>query len=552
MKPSRSAVAAFLLALRLAAPAAAEDMPSAPVWLPDPAFARWSAVDALMRERSDLKLTVALTPAQATPLAQAALSPWIAAGRIELAARLDGDPVLPLVALHPDAPRPQDALERVAEAREALRTVFSTAPAGFVPGAGALDPALLPGLAASGVSWVLAGPYVLRGEPWVSQGRAAFVPAERGVDPQDPGAKVYRNGPEAPFLEAAAKAPRAAAGYVTVSELLKWHGAPGAAASVTWTPWDPAAAAVPEEPDARAAYDAYGQAAQAVERYTNSGSADFNTLDKAVALLREAQAARWYAPDPEAEGLDPAFRAKLIAVYRRVKEPAPANLFEGAPAAGKSADKPRSVRVTAGAGSLSFDNPADSPAATPMPGTDAEPWRVKGLGARWTDSALELTLRVGRAEPGIAPKPVYELYIDFNGVPGAGSLRPLAARGVFLPTRDAWEYALQLAGPEAKLFRHNPRGEPETVGTFAAVPDEVKDSWTVSLPRSALRGDPRRWGYTLLAYAENPAQPGVVPPAALVGADGGVVMGLLAPLDVQKSVIEKRAPNVRVPAARRE
>jgi hypothetical protein len=29
-------------------------------------------------------------------------------------------------------------------------------------------------------------------------------------------------------------------------------------------------------------------------------------------------------------------------------------------------------------------------------------------------------------------------------------------------------------------------------------------------------------------------------------------MGVLAPLDVQKSIVEKRAPNARVPAARRE
>lgn len=548
----RGVLAALVLTLPFAATAAAEDMPSAPVWLPDPAFERWSAVDALMRERSDLRLTVALTPAQATPLAQAALSPWIAAGRIELAFRLNGDPVLPLVALHPDAPRPQDALERLVQAREALKTVFSTAPAGFVPGAGALDAALLPGLAASGVSWVLAGPYALRGEPWVTQGRTAFVPAERGVDPQDPGAKVFLGGPEAPFLDAAAKAPRAAAGFATVSELLQWHGAPGAAEAVTWTAWDPAAAAVPTEPNARAAYDAYGQAAQAVERYMNSGAADFGTLDKAVALLREAQDARWFAPAPEAEELDPALRAKLIAVYRRVKAAAPRNLFEGAPADGKPAYTPRSVRVTAGASQLSFDNPPDSLAATPMPGTDAEPWRVKGLSARWSDESVDFTLRVGRAEPGLSPRPVYEVYMDFNGLPGAGSLRPLEARGVFFPASDSWEYVLLLAGDEARLFRHNPRGEPEAVGTYPAEPDEVKDSWTVSVPRSELRGNPRRWGYTVLAYAENPAQAGGTPPSALVAADGGIVMGLLAPLDVQKAVVEKRSANVRVPAARRE
>jgi hypothetical protein len=544
---------ALVLSILLTAPAfAADEMPSAPVWLPHESFSRWSAVDGLMRERSDIKLTIALTPSQATPLATAALKPWVDSGRIELAARLDGDPVLPLVAGHPDAPRPQDVLERVAEAREALKAVFSTAPAGFVPGAGALDQTLLPGLQASGVSWVLTGPYALRGEPWASSGRAAFVPAERGVEASDPGAKVHAAGPEGPFLESAAKASRPSGGFMTVSELLKWHGAPGSAAATTFVPWDPAAAAIPEEPNARAAYDAYGQAAQAVDRYMNSGSADLGTLDKAVAQLREAQAAKYYAPAPDAEGLDPRFRAKLIAVYRRLKTPAPGGLFEGLPAPGKETEKPRGVRVSAGAGTLSFDNPSDTVAGTPMPGTDAEPWRIKGLTARWSDSDVTFSLRVSRAEPGIAPKPVYELYMDFNGVPGAGSLRPLEGRGVFFPARDSWEYALVFAGPEAKLYRHNPRGDPETVGTFPAAADEVKDVWTVSVPRSLLRGNPRRWGFTLLAYAEDPARGGQTPPAALVGPDGGIVMGVLAPLDVQKSIVEKRAPNARLPAARRE
>lgn len=543
---------ALLLTLLLAVPARAEEMPAAPVWLPHEDFTRWSAVDGLMRERSDLKFTIALTPSQATPLAKASLQPWLDAGRLELAARLDGDPVLPLVAGHPDAPRPQDVLERVAEAREALKTVFSTAPAGFVPGAGALDQSMLPGLSASGVSWVLAGPYALRGEPWSSSGRAAFIPAERGVEASDPGAKVHAAGPEAPFLDNAAKAARPAGGFMTVSELLKWHGAPGSASAVTFVPWDPAAAAIPEEPNARAAYDAYGQAAQAVDRYMNSGAADLGTLDKAVAQLRQVQAARYFAPAPDAEGLDAGFRAKLIEVYRRLKTPAPAGLFEGLPVPGQDAAKPRGVRVNAGAGVLSFDNPSDSVAGTPAPGADAEPWRLKGLTARWTETDVTFTLRVSRAEPGLSPKPVYELYMDFNGVPGAGSLRPLEARGVFFPARDSWEYALVLAGPEAKLFRHNPRGEPEAVGSYPAAADEAKDVWTVSVPRSLLRGNPRRWGYTVLAYAEDPARPGQTPPAALVGPDGGIVMGVLAPLDVQKHIIERRAPNARVPAARRD
>ncbi|MDX6770282.1 MAG: hypothetical protein SF051_12175 [Elusimicrobiota bacterium] len=546
---------ALLLAAALAAPAAAQQaLPAAPVWLPDEAFSQWSRVDALMRDRGSLKLTIGLTPAMATPLCKAALAPWLADGRIEVAARIPGDPVLPLMTAHPDAPRPQDALERLAEARAALKTALSTAPAGFVPGAGALDAALLPALSASGASWVLAGPYALPGEPWASAGRAAFVPALAGTDPSAPGASVFADSsPASAFLDAAAAAPRPSEGWVTVGELLARVGAPADASGAGWVPWDRAAASVPEDPHARAAYDAYGEAAQAVDRYMNSGAADLAVLDKAIEQLRAAQAARFYRPMPEAESLDATLRARLIAVYRRLKAPAPASLFSGEPQPGAAAaDKPTGVRSVAGASQLSFDNPAESLAKPPAPGVDGEPWRLLGLFARWGDASVDFTLRVGRVDPHAAPRPVYEVYMDLNGVTGAGAPRPLEPRGVFFPTRDAWEYALVVAGDRARLFRHNPRGEPEPVGAFVAVPDPAKASWTVSVPRSALRGSPRRWGFTVLSYAEDPARPGLTPPAALVAPDGGIVLGLLAPLDVQKTVLDKRSPNARVPASRRD
>lgn len=543
----------LLAAALLAGPACAEEtMPAAPVWLPHESFEQWSRVDALLREQGALKLTIGLTPAQATPLAKAALGPWLESGRVELAARIAGDPVLTLVTAHPAAPRPQDVLERLAESREALKAAFSTAPVGFVPGAGAIDAAMLPALDASGVEWVLAGPYVLPGEPWASSSRASFVPALAGADPSAPGAVVFADtGPASAFLEAAARASRPSEGWKTVSELLRWHGAPGQTAGAGWVPWDRPATLVPEEPNARAAYDAYGEAAQAVDRYMNSGMAELGVLDKAVESLRAAQAARFFRPAPDAEGPDPEFRAALIAVYRRLKAPAPPGLFEGAPGPGRAADKPTGVRVTEGAASLSFDNPAGSVAAAPAAGADGEPWRVVGLKASWSGAAVDLAVRVARAEPGLAPKPVYEVYIDLNGVAGAGSLRPLQPRGVFFPARDSWEYALVLAGAEARLYRHNPRGEPEPVGTYPAAADPEKDVWTVSVPRAVLRGNPRRWGYSLLAYAEDPAQPGQEPPASLAAPDGGLLLGLLAPLDVQRSVIEKRRPNVRVSALRK-
>jgi hypothetical protein len=96
---------ALLAVLLAAAPARAQVPPTALVWIPAENFSHWSRVDDLLRRRGDLKLTIALTPAMATTIVKDILRPWAAAGRVELAARIPGDPVLPLVDAQPSAPR---------------------------------------------------------------------------------------------------------------------------------------------------------------------------------------------------------------------------------------------------------------------------------------------------------------------------------------------------------------------------------------------------------------------------------------------------------------
>ena len=67
----RLALAAAAL-LALAPAAGAQSSPAALVWVPAEDFRQWSKVDALLRAHSELKITVALTPAMATPLVKAA------------------------------------------------------------------------------------------------------------------------------------------------------------------------------------------------------------------------------------------------------------------------------------------------------------------------------------------------------------------------------------------------------------------------------------------------------------------------------------------------
>lgn len=547
-----------LLALLFASGASAQQQPGAAVWLPPENFRHWSGVDALMRAHDGLKLTIGLTPSMATPLVKAALMPWIERGRIELAARINGDPILTMIAGHPVAARPQDALERAVEARERLQKRLGLAPAGFLPGAGAVDATVAAALGASGASWVLAGPYAAPDAPWVAGGRAVIVPSGMTIlfDESASTSSV--------FLAGAADLVRPVQGWATVGELARSKsGTPIEASAVAdWPAWNAEAVRMPpSDQGAKAAWDAYGAAALALDHYQNSGSADLKTLDATVELLRRAQAARHYRPAGAADA--PAdLRAALLAVYKRLKLPAPDSLYDasGSTAAASSAanERPTGVRALSGPSWLEFRAPLGTVALLPSllagataaivdGGAAADPWRIRGLRADWNEAAVVLTLRVGRVSTA-APRPIYEIYTDFNHVLGAGRVPLLEGRGAVVPARDAWELALSIVGDEARLYRARGAGDPEETAAYKAEWHADRGEVVVSLPRAILRGNPARWGWAVIALAEDPARPGRRPAASLVGPDGTILLGALAPAELQKPILSRSNP--RVPAAR--
>ncbi|MDE2489861.1 MAG: hypothetical protein KGM24_03385, partial [Elusimicrobia bacterium] len=353
----RRVLAAAAAAALLAAGARAQTAPTALVWLPSPDFQQWSVFDALLRARPELRLTVALTPEMATPLAKDVLGAWAAAGRVEIAARIPGDPILPYVDAHPGSPRPSDALDRCAAARREIARRMGSEPTGLVPGDGALDPSLIQPLGACGAPWILAGPYVVAGSSWASAGSAVFVPA--GVAGRDvllgpaaltaPGATAVdesslpsSDDAPSPFLTELSSLPpgtRPDGGWDTVSQLLAAAGPASAAASAvsSWPAWNGAVVGAPADPAAREAWEAYGAASLALRGYENSGAASLGVLGAATNLLRRAQDARFYrAPPPGAApgaGLDPELRTRLLAVYKRIRAPAPDSLYASGGAA---------------------------------------------------------------------------------------------------------------------------------------------------------------------------------------------------------------------------
>ncbi len=541
----------LLLAL-LASPAAAEQ---ALVWLPPESYRRWSEVDALLREHSELKLTIGVSPSMATPLVKAALGPWLENGRVELAARIDGDPVLSAVAAHPAAGRPQDALELAADALAKLEKRLGRKPSGLLPGAGSLDAQTGPALGAAGADWIMIGPYAPADEAWAAAGPSVLVPssAARLFDESASTDSVFASGYAA--IE------RPSGGWATAGELARTKkDAP--AAAVQWTAWDPAAAVAPESGGAKAAWDAYGAAAAVVERFQNSGTADLATLDAAAALLRRAQAARYFRPS-ESDDIPAELRAALVAVYKRLRLPAPESLYGGDPAPGAAesdaGDVPTGVKALSGPAWIEFRAPAGAIALAPAVdgatgtitdgGSAADPWRLRALRAEWNDATVTLTLKVGRAFAG-PPRPVYEIYVDVNRVLGAGRVPLLEGRGAVMLARDAWELAVSIAGSQARFYRARGGGEPEETAVYEAKWASDRGEVQVAVPRAAMRGNPARWGWTAVSLAEDPARAGRRPAASLVGADGTILLGALVPADSQKAILSRRNP--RLPAARRD
>ena len=518
------------------------------VWLPPETFTQWSKVDGLMRARPELKLTVALTPQMATPLAKAALGPWAALGRVEIAARVHGDPVLPLIAAHPAAPRPDDALERSSEAREAVARRLGVPVAGFVPGTGALDASLVGPLGASGASWIMAGPYDVAADSWAAEGRAVFVSARAASAgaPPAPGAWVIDESSltASTFVaDLTGLTEKPKNGWATVSELVASAGGGRATASAVsaWPAWDGASPAPPTDPGARAAWDAYGATAKAVERYQNSGAADMKVLENATIFLRRAQDARFYrASEPPAAALPPELRAALLAVYKRIKSPAPDALYETeASKASPDADEmPTSVHAASGPSWVGFNNPVGTTALAPAGAANADPWRLRGLRVEWDDERVLFRLFPGRvdASPAAAARPVYDVYIDLNHRLGAGSIRLLDGRGAFAQARDAWEFALTVSGTDARLLRAGAGEEPDEIAKLQVENDAAQAEIRVSVPRALLRGSPARWGYIVLSLGGEPPR----------------ILGLIAPLELQKSVLDKPASPPRVLAVRLE
>lgn len=551
------------------------------LWVPEESFSDWTRLDAALSRRDDLKLTVGLSESMLTPECRRVLGPWLAKGRVEAALRLDGDPILPLIAAHADAPRPDDAPARLAEERDLWRVAVGSSPAGFVPGAGAVSPQVIEALRSLGFSWAASGEYAPSTAPWASAGGISLVPlrsaraAGRELSADDLGLAGDSDGAPVVVDEADGLAPpgsllrlleggssRPRQGWQSVSEAVKeWAGASRPAARVReWPAWTGSLELWTAGERSRLAWRLYGQAAQALDRYQNSGSADLKALESASAELFAAQANRFFRdlPAGELEQSEKAFRSRLVGVYRKLKQTPPDSLFTQAPASA-AADERTDVRLSQGADWLAFDNAPGSFGRAPAGfqledgGPPGSVFQVERLRVETNDAGLSLVFRMGRLDsaaaaaleprPGAAPdlgRVILDAYLDLNHVAGAGASALLFDRGTFVMARDAWEFALTVSAWGAYLYKANPLGSPQQIARLGVLADPASREVRVSIPRSLLRGNALRWGYLVTASAADAATAAKPPVKPLKRGDATTVLGLLAPLEQQKALADDK------------
>ena len=487
------------------------------LWAPE-GRVKAEAVSSLLQERPELILTIAAAPEDVDD--PALLAQLADRGRIELALRIPGDPILPLI----ESRRPQDAASRIVLARQSHQKAFGRPPKGLVPGAGAFSSGLLGLAAAQGLRWVSVGDYTL-GEAaaaWFQQGGVALVPTKMlredelwSDDAQDGAVFLMDSKTQTVPARLAGCAETAAQLAEAALRRSERSSAPGAS---SWPAWTGPASSLSEDPESKRAWALYAEAAEAVTQYQNSGRAGLNVLDKAVSALYATQDSRFFRPAP-AQSDAREFQARLRNVYKILGMAAPNALQGGGGPGGADPEAERGQDTDAGSvrsgrqgSSLWFELvPAASSAAAPSP--------LTGLRVDWDEDYAVFSLELQPSSvPAAGPRGspgeelILDVYIDINHRPGAGSVGLLPGRAAFLSAADAWEYALSIAGGQATLFRYSPGQGPTGIAGLKAEASAPKRGSVVRVPRSRLPGNPAAWGYLALALPANAASAAKSPP----------------------------------------
>jgi hypothetical protein len=432
---------------------------------------------------------------------------------------------------------PDDAVGQLAAAKSAHRRSWRQDPAGLAAPGGVVAGPEVAAMGRMGLRWVLlpAGP----GTPGVFGGLPLPMVRPEALPPPSERSRFIeqflRDGAPGPLQVStlddlrSVEAAVGAAGWTTLRDALTpaperypiWPGLDAEKADLS--PWL-------GSPDKNIAWALLGRTRRAVDIYQNSGRADVRVLDLALREIYNAESGMILSLLGSAPGAAQDLAAKreflatLAQVHRILQEAVPPDLEQGLwPSGGAvtagAGNAPRAEADGSPAPALPFfekDGPVlrwnDPPGDGRGPGTYLPP-----LGSEAEEGAWDLrSFTVFPQEDGItfqfgmggssnkdgAPfgfsLTLADVYIDINHLSGAGSEKLLPGRPGLVGPPDAWEYALSVDGWGAALYQYRASQAPRRVGEYPVKTAPGAGLFSVKVPRTALRGEPREWGYGVM------------------------------------------------------
>ena len=564
------------------------------LWIPEMNSIDWEQLKNLIAGHPDASLTIALVPSEIPQQAYPWLAAWVREGRLEVALRIKGDPIMPLIYRY----RNRDAIDQIALARIEYKKIFDRYPEGFVGGAGALTPELAKHLEAQKFKWSAVGDSAFR-TPWHTAGPTPLIVIPFQAPISTFGASALADIEDYAVVLSeldGALSPGKGVDFLTmVLEDIrndKWtsvskstiHFQPYAVGPELWPLFQGDIASWTGHPLQEKAWQLYAATVQALSDYQNSGTAKLNTLNRAAAHLYAAQNHTFYIEKNLSIGrIERNFRRSLTRVFQTINKVPPAALqkpiYAGSaqyqtdelkveseelsqkPAELKEKDD-ETVIIEQTENSIFFENPQASTASLPVlmgelpPGTTPyNLWTPRTLRVTWDDESVSAAVSMRdilkRADrPNGFDGVMLELYFDLNNLAGRGATSLLPGRRGFVNTQDAWEYVVVIHSWGAGLYRALPGQPAALVDTLDAKTDLQTGEIRVSIPRKRLRGNPSGWGYILLALATDEGLARAKPPRALVGRNGSSLLGILGSVAQQRKLATSKSSYRRIGAVR--
>ena len=458
-------------------------------------------------------------------------------GRLELAARPAGDPLIPLfyyagadTVRWTDKPSsaaftsdPFFIALRMSDARDLYIRSFKRPPEGFACAPGGIAPEYIPLARALGIKWLAAGPLISTASfnfidaEGVSIVPFSFAPAA-DAGTETPQFLIFDETLAGPgtdsraallaFLSADAAPP-----LLTVSEALKSAvstAIPAAQAARFTSPWSGDYTPWAGLPVQAGALTAFARTRAELMAHLNARQGDYKAAKAAFTEYFSVESGpkllKLSDTDPEAvKETEIEIQEALANSYRLMDKVPPGWLFSTLSDMNERVEITDKVTVEKSSAAFTLNNTARAsapPPGPPPPATGPDPykvWKLARVGVEWTDKDIVFSFAPQEA-PGTGSNAAFsrarfDLYIDINNRPRAGTTRLLDGRAGRIFPDNAWEYALEASPKTAALYAATNKGPRKTTAFKTGFEN---NAFTVRVPRATLRGNPGLWSYTAL------------------------------------------------------